>query len=106
MGPTGNRATTFFVYLLVQCEGGATIFPDVSRPAAREWCDILRCEDEKGNPIEHLEVLAKEGTAVFWHNFKTSGELDELTLHAGADVLNGTKIGLNIWTREGNYRYE
>ena len=101
---SGNRATSIFVYLLAQCEGGTTTFPKVLRPAAPEWCDILKCEDENGNPVQHLEVIAKEGTAIFWHNFETSGKLDEMTLHAGTDVLNGSKIGLNIWTRERNFR--
>ena len=80
------------------------MFFKVSRPAAPEWCDLLKCEDENGDPVERLEVVAKEGTAIFWHNIETSGKLDEMTLHAGADVLNGTKVGLNIWTRERDYR--
>ena len=101
---SGNRATSFFVYLVAECEGGTTVFPKVSRPAAREWCDLLKCEDKNGNPVEWLEVVAKEGTAIFWHNFDASGKLDGMTLHAGAEVLNGTKVGLNIWTRERKFR--
>lgn len=51
-----------------------------------------------------MEVMATEGTAIFWHNFANDGELDHDVLHAGTDVFNGTKVGLNIWTREKRFR--
>jgi len=51
-----------------------------------------------------VEVQAKEGTAVFWHNLDPDGNTDDRTLHAGAPVVAGTKIGLNIWTRESPFR--
>ena len=105
MDASGNRATSFFVYLVAKCEGGTTVFPKVRRPAGPEWCGLLKCQDDNGNEIESFEVEATEGVAIFWHNFDASGELDEMTLHAGADVLNGTKVGLNIWTRERQYRW-
>jgi prolyl 4-hydroxylase len=101
---SGNRLSSFFIYLLADCEGGTTSFPKVKRPKAPEWCSILKCQDDKGNEIETVEVKATQGTAIFWHNFETSGKLDEMTLHAGTDVFNGTKIGLNIWTREKRFR--
>jgi prolyl 4-hydroxylase len=101
---SGNRATSFFVYLVADCEGGTTAFPKVKRPRAPEWCDLLKCKDEKGNEIDTVEVVAKEGTAIFWHNFEGNGELDYNVLHSGMDVLNGTKVGLNIWTRERKFR--
>jgi len=46
----------------------------------------------------------KVGTTIFWHNIDPSGMVDLKTLHAGALVINGTKVGLNIWTRERKYR--
>jgi prolyl 4-hydroxylase len=54
--------------------------------------------------VESVEVLPKVGTAIFWFNLDTSGEVDRRTLHAGAPVSSGTKVGMNIWTRERNWR--
>jgi prolyl 4-hydroxylase len=103
-GPAGNRATSFFVYLLADCDGGTTMFPEVWRPEGLEWCTDLKCHDENGQDVQWVEVLPKVGTAIFWHNLDTLGEVDMKTLHAGSPVINGTKIGLNIWTREREYR--
>ena len=50
-------------------------------------------------------MKATVGTAIFWQNFDSAGVLDRGTLHAGTDVLGGTKVGLNIWTREKKYRW-
>jgi len=102
---SGNRLTSFFVYLVADCLGGTTVFPKVPRPQGEEWCEVLKCNDEEGNAIELLEVQAKVGNAIFWHNLDPWGRVDELTLHAGTPVENGTKVGLNIWTRERGYRY-
>ena len=55
--------------------------------------------------METFEVKATVGTAIFWQNFDSAGVLDRGTLHAGTDVLGGTKVGLNIWTREKKYRW-
>jgi prolyl 4-hydroxylase len=107
MGEVGNRQTSIFVYLVSRCEGGTTVFPNVKRPLAQEWCDsgLLKCVDENGQNVERLEVNPIEGVAIFWQNFNSEGQLDTNTLHAGADVLNGTKYGLNIWTRENRFRF-
>ena len=64
----------------------------------------MKCKDENGTDVEHLEVKATVGTAIFWQNFDSAGVLDMGTLHAGTDVLSGTKVGLNIWTREREFR--
>jgi prolyl 4-hydroxylase len=104
LSESGNRATSFFVYLVADCEGGTTVFPKVPRPEAPEWCGLLKCQNENGTEVEWLEVQATVGTAIFWHNFDSAGELDDMVLHAGADVWSGKKVGLNIWTREKKYR--
>jgi prolyl 4-hydroxylase len=103
-GNSGNRASSFFVYLLADCKGGTTVFPKVLRPEAQEWCGILKCHDEDGQKVHQLEVQPKVGTAIFWHNLDPSGMVDMKTMHAGTPVINGTKIGLNIWTREKKFR--
>ena len=101
---SGNRATSFFVYLQVDCQGGETVFPKVERPKSESWCTILNCRNEMGLEVPWLEVKPKVGTTLFWYNIHTGGDVDMNTLHAGAPVLNGTKIGLNIWTRERSWR--
>ena len=105
IGPSGNRASSFFVYLVANCLGGTTVFPEVPRPDGDQWCDVLKCKDDEGNDVERLEVNPKVGTAMFWfHLDPETGEGDRRTLHAGAPVLNGTKVGLNIFTRQFQWR--
>jgi prolyl 4-hydroxylase len=92
------------VYLVADCVGGTTAFPKVYRPQGEGWCETLKCQDEDGQEIEHLEVEARVGNAIFWYNMDPWGDVDDLTLHAGTPVISGTKVGLNIWTRERIYR--
>ena len=100
----GNRESSFFVYLVANCTGGTTVFTKIHRPKARAWCDVLVCHDDAGAETETVEVRPKVGTAIFWYNLDPDGVGDELTTHAGAPVIDGTKIGLNIWTRQKAWR--
>ena len=100
----GNRRSSFFVYLVADCVGGSTSFPKVPRPQRPEWCGAIKCQDENGGEVTYLDVQPKVGTAVFWYNLQPSGEVDYNTLHAGTPVINGTKVGMNIWTRERKFR--
>jgi prolyl 4-hydroxylase len=104
MGGAGNRQTSFFVYLVANSVGGTTVFPEVWRPNALEWCSSLKCKDDSGEEVYHVEIEPKVGTAIFWYNLDPSGNVDTKTLHAGTAVVNGTKVGLNIWTRERKFR--
>jgi hypothetical protein len=45
-------------------------------------------------------VLPIPGNAVFRANL-VSGKGDQRTIHSGAVVTSGEKVGLNLWTREG-----
>lgn len=101
---SGNRVSSFFVYLVTNCTGGTTVFPNVSRPKSSKFCGILKCHDEQGKDVEYLEVEPKAGTAIFWYNLDPAGNTDENTLHAGRPVVEGTKVGMNIWTRERDFR--
>jgi prolyl 4-hydroxylase len=103
LGAAGNRLSSFFVYLVAECQGGSTVFPEIARPAADEWCETLKCEDN-GEDVQWLEVAPKVGTAIFWYNLDMDGQGNRRTLHAGTPVINGTKVGLNIWTRERRFR--
>ena len=80
------------------------MFPNIQRPQSEEWCDMLKCQNDEGKAVEWVEVLPKVGTAIFWFNLDTNGEVDRQTLHAGSPVSSGTKVGMNIWTRERNWR--
>lgn len=81
MGPEGQRIATFFVYLssLDEDEGGETEFPMLD-----------------------IKTKPSKGTAVFWWNQDSNGDLINETLHRGNPVLSSNKIkyGLNIWIRE------
>jgi len=92
------------VYLVANCTGGNTKFPNVARPVEPEFCDILQCTNEDGSPVEAVEVKPHQGTAVFWYNLDPAGVTQEGVLHAGLPVDEGTKIGLNIWTRTRKIR--
>jgi prolyl 4-hydroxylase len=100
----GNRLSSFFVYLHADCDGGNTVFPGIPRPPASEWCDALQCRDENGREVEAVEIRPRVGRAVFWYNLDLEGNGDEKTLHAGMPVVNGSKVGMNIWTRERSWR--
>jgi hypothetical protein len=39
------------------------------------------------------------GGAVFWRNLHADGSGHDKTLHAGLPLPEGTKIGINVWTR-------
>jgi prolyl 4-hydroxylase len=54
--------------------------------------------------VPWVEVKPKVGRALFWYNINEDGEVDMKTLHAGATVTEGTKYGLNIWTRQRSWR--
>ena len=101
---SGNRLSSIFVYLLADCAGGNTEFPMINRPSAEQWCGTLQCRDDKGQEVKWVEVIPKVGTAIFWYNLQPDGAVDVNTMHAGAPITNGTKAGLNIWTRERGWR--
>ena len=72
------------------------MFPYVQRPESEQFCGALKCKDDNGENIEWLEFEPKAGSAIFWYNLDPDGEADTFTLHAGAPVGQGTKIGMNI----------
>ncbi len=97
MGGT-NRASTFFVTLAADCENCGTQFPRLNVDWTRQdprWCEFVEC----GN-LESLTVNAVPGSAVFWRNLRDDHFGNPKTLHAGLPVPNGSKTGVNIWTRE------
>ena len=75
--PTGDRMSTFMLYLTEVLRGGYTVFPRLG-----------------------IYVPPVKGAAVYWHNIKRSGRGDKYTLHSGCPVLLGSKWVANKWIRE------
>ena len=93
---TSNRLSTFFAILQADCQNCGTQFPAIKdlnwQDRDPRLCEFVDCDRSI------LTTKNIEGSAIFWRNlhFDGSGRLD--TLHAGLPALDGTKIGLNIWT--------
>lgn len=99
-----NRASSFFVYLRANCTGGETWFPRVevkgSEDELNRW---FGGKVEKGRNEEGEEMGIKfkpaVGSAIFWVNLDGEGNGDRRMIHAGLEVREGEKVGLNIWPR-------
>ncbi|XP_062540675.1 prolyl 4-hydroxylase subunit alpha-1-like [Armigeres subalbatus] len=72
-----NRIATVLFYMSDVSLGGATVFPKLG-----------------------VSLKAKKGSAAFWYNLHSSGDLDFSTLHAACPVLIGEKWIANLWIRE------
>lgn len=108
--------------------GGGTEFPLLEAGGLDErWCRFVECrvasEDQPAGSQTGEHIAARDagagakavgasrsasgvvfkplaGNAVYWENFRPDGTgrgWDE-TWHAGLPVIQGTKVGLNIWT--------
>ena len=94
----GNRLSSFFVYVKAdKLTGGGTNFPLLEQGRDERWCDYVDCDEPWENGVTFRPV---PGNAVFWENL-VDGRGDERVVHAGLPVVKGSKIGMNIWTREG-----
>lgn len=107
-----RRVSSFMVYLKSECVGGGTNFPRLPRPESRsdagqEWCEFVKCRSTGPESRHNLDDDSAEdgvtfqprrGSAVFWMNFDAEGRGYKETIHAGMPVVEGQKIGLNIWS--------
>ncbi|RFU23769.1 hypothetical protein B7463_g12572, partial [Scytalidium lignicola] len=96
-----DRFATFFVYLEANCTGGSTHFPkvyidDIPHLDALNTTKFEPIVEDKRTT---LAARAIPGNAVFWVNMEARGRGNPKTLHAGMPVLEGTKVGLNLWSR-------
>lgn len=80
MSQGGQRIITVIMYLNDVNAGGATIFPELN-----------------------LNIYPKKGSAVYFSYFNAAGQIDPLTLHGGAPVIEGEKWIATKWLRENAY---
>ncbi|RMZ74019.1 oxidoreductase 2OG-Fe(II) oxygenase family [Pyrenophora seminiperda CCB06] len=118
---TSGRVSSFMVYIAGECKGGGTHFPRLEKPVGEDWCRFVECDVEGvygnnststastaansskvGPGKEYLNngVIFKPipGNAVYWENMRNDGSGYAESWHAGLPVLEGSKIGLNIWS--------
>lgn len=92
-----------------QLQGGGTEFPALQARQDPRWCRFVQCSSTDGEPDAAGTGYADPGgvvfrplagNAVYWENFRSDGTgrgYDE-TWHAGLPVVDGVKVGLNIWS--------
>ena len=53
-----------------------------------------------------LRIKPKKGAALLWANVKSGDptQLERASLHAGREVMHGTKIAANMWMYQYDYR--
>lgn len=91
-----NRVATVLVVVQSNCSEGSgeTWFPRVEVPTGVEGGWVR--EHEEGG----VAVRAGEGNALVWVNLDgETGKGDERLVHAGLEVVGGTKHAVNIWPR-------
>ncbi|KAF2167580.1 hypothetical protein M409DRAFT_54172 [Zasmidium cellare ATCC 36951] len=90
-----QRKSTIFVILDAKCEKCGTIFPNIKADwsgFSKEWCKHLECDESV------LATRAVPGSALFWENLDSAGNVLDTSLHGGRPVISGHKVGLNVWT--------
>lgn len=80
MAKGGQRIITIIMYLNNVATGGATIFPEIN-----------------------LSIYPKKGSALYFSYCDSSGDVDPLTLHGGAPVIEGEKWIATKWLRQNAY---
>ena len=93
-----NRLATVFFYLNNVSSGGETNFP---RAASERWPDGAPTPRDYFDCSQGLSVYPAEGKVIIFYSMLPSGEMDELSLHGGCDVLKETetKYSANFWCR-------
>ena len=98
-----NRLATVFFYLNNVSSGGETNFP---RAASARWPDGAPTPRDYFDCSQGLSVYPAEGKVIIFYSMLPSGEMDELSLHGGCDVLKETetKYSANFWCRAAAVR--
>jgi prolyl 4-hydroxylase len=80
--------------------GGGTEFPLLRQKMDARWCRFVECPASGHQDGAATVFKPIAGNAVYWENFRSDGSgrgYDE-TWHAGLPVVEGVKVGLNIWS--------
>ncbi|KAH7349700.1 oxidoreductase [Plectosphaerella cucumerina] len=102
----GNRVSSFFAYIDASDDiaGGGTHFPKLPAQSGEGWCRFIECDDQWDSGVTFRAVA---GNAVYWTNLVTGPDGkpkgDDRVLHAGLPVIRGSKLGMNIWSKEGDF---
>jgi prolyl 4-hydroxylase len=99
-GKVCNRVSSFFVYLSDVEKGGETYFPFLQPQT--QYMDTRKFKRPEEDDGLGLMIRPLRGNAVFWMNMHNNGSVDERSMHAGMEVKNGTKYGLNILVDQCN----
>lgn len=98
-----DRNTTIFAILDDNCTNCGTQFPNIHLDLSTvhpRWCEFVECSESV------LTIKPKKGNAVFWRNLLDDGMADIRAVHSGLPLTEGSKMGLNIWTRNGGFPKE
>jgi len=95
-GKICNRAASFFLFLSDVEEGGETYFPKVSSPPSHLYVDGNKFKLPKNKDSSGVMVRPVKGNAIFWMNMLQNGTMDDRSMHAGMEVVKGTKYGMNV----------
>ena len=76
----GQRTWTAMIYLNDVAEGGATWFPQAG-----------------------IRIAPRRGMLLTWNNMKPDGSPNEITVHEGMPVVEGTKYIVTKWFRENSW---
>lgn len=111
-----GRVSSFMVWVDDEggtLRGGGTQFPLLRPRQDSRWCGFIECEQQgvdtdpgmagggwDTRKPSGMVFKPLPGNAVYWENFRPdgSGRGYEQTWHAGLPVVEGTKVGLNIWS--------
>jgi prolyl 4-hydroxylase len=94
-GKRYNRLASFFIYVLADCIGGETWFPNITTFSSCQMNQMPAMQTlDHGNG---LILKARAGSGVFWMNLANGTTGNTKTLHAGLPVKSGIKVGMNIW---------
>lgn len=102
----GNRVSSFFAYVDASDDiaGGGTHFPKLPAKSGEGWCRFVECDDQWDRGVTFRAVA---GNAVYWTNLVKGPDGnpkgDDRVLHAGLPVIRGSKLGMNIWSKEGDF---
>jgi len=87
-GGSRNRALTVFMYLSDDVKGGETAFLRAGG---------LATPTDTGKCTSGLSVRPQRGKVLLFYNLHPNGVFDQMSMHAGCPVQEGTKWAANFW---------